>query len=290
EKLDETKSSTNKNRKKNWWKYGSDAKSLYETISKVDQVMVVAQVSKTLAFAFVPPNQVISMMCIVLAFDDYASFCILQSTIHKKWVQKYASALKADTRYTPSDVFETFPFPDNIKNELYISGERFYIHRQSIMRKFNLGLTKLYNQFHNAELCIITDDEALLDDASYEKCKGKISLSFRKHLTNNNLIKYHVNDLYVDIQEMRRLQIVLDKIVLDAYGWSDIPLRHDFYEVDYLPENDRIRFTIHPNARREILKRLLQLNHQIYEEEKSTISKSTNMNKKSNLGTLFELC
>ena len=46
-----------------------------------------------------------------------------------------------------------------------------------------------------------------------------------------------------------------------------IDLKHDFYEVDYLPENDRIRFTIHPDARKEVLKRLLQLNHQYFEQE-----------------------
>jgi hypothetical protein len=34
-----------------------------------------------------------------------------------------------------------------------------------------------------------------------------------------------------------------------------------------LPENDRIRFTIHQNARKEVLKRLLELNHKIHEEE-----------------------
>jgi hypothetical protein len=38
-------------------------------------------------------------------------------------------------------------------------------------------------------------------------------------------------------------------------------LRHDFYEVEYLPENDRVRYTVHPDARKELLKRLLQMNH-----------------------------
>ena len=44
-------------------------------------------------------------------------------------------------------------------------------------------------------------------------------------------------------------------------------LLHSFYEVDYLPENDRVRYTIHPDARKEILKRLLELNHKIHAEE-----------------------
>ena len=59
----------------------------------------------------------------------------------------------------------------------------------------------------------------------------------------------------------------MDEAVLDAYGWNDIALKHDFYEVDYLPENDRVRFTIHPDARKEVLKRLLELNHKIHAEE-----------------------
>lgn len=53
----------------------------------------------------------------------------------------------------------------------------------------------------------------------------------------------------------------MDTAVLTAYGWQEIALAHNFYEVDYLPENDRIRFTISPQARKEVLKRLLQLNH-----------------------------
>ncbi len=52
----------------------------------------------------------------------------------------------------------------------------------------------------------------------------------------------------------------MDYTVLNTFGWSDIELRHDFYEIEYLPDKDCVRFTIHPDARKEILKRLLQLN------------------------------
>lgn len=59
----------------------------------------------------------------------------------------------------------------------------------------------------------------------------------------------------------------MDNAVLSAYGWTDLNLAHDFYEVDYLPENDRIRYTISPEVRKEVLKRLLKLNHEIHEQE-----------------------
>ena len=60
---------------------------------------------------------------------------------------------------------------------------------------------------------------------------------------------------------------VMDETVLKAYGWQDIYLSHDFYEVDYLQENDRVRYTISSDARKEVLKRLLKLNHEIHEQE-----------------------
>ena len=59
----------------------------------------------------------------------------------------------------------------------------------------------------------------------------------------------------------------MDETVLKALGWEDINLAHDFYGVEYLPENDRVGYTISPDARKEVLKRLLKLNHEIHEQE-----------------------
>jgi len=59
-----------------------------------------------------------------------------------------------------------------------------------------------------------------------------------------------------------------------------LELHHDFFEVEYLPENDRIRYTIHPDVRKEILKRLLLLNHKIHKEEKVPVQSKSKKNKK----------
>jgi transcription elongation GreA/GreB family factor len=67
--------------------------------------------------------------------------------------------------------------------------------------------------------------------------------------------------------EIRELHREMDSSIMELYGWSDIDLRHDFYELDNLPENDRVRYTIHPDARKKVLKRLLLLNHERFEEE-----------------------
>lgn len=65
-----------------------------------------------------------------------------------------------------------------------------------------------------------------------------------------------------DIQDFRKLQKKMDQTVIIAYGWDDLELNHDFYET---PQG--IRFTISEEARREVLQRLLKLNHERYAEE-----------------------
>jgi len=61
------------------------------------------------------------------------------------------------------------------------------------------------------------------------------------------------NEAVRDILHLRKLHKQIDKTVLNAYGWEDINLVHDFYEVDYLPENDRVRYTISPDTRKKVL-------------------------------------
>ena len=111
------------------------------------------------------------------------------------------------------------------------------------MLSLQLGLTKTYNLFHSQYLTSFDIEK---------QSKQPRELCEKAHL---------------DILKLRELHVQMDQAVLEAYGWQDIQLRHNFYEVDYLPENDRVRYTIHPEARKEILKRLLALNHKIHEEE-----------------------
>ncbi|PFH27380.1 Eco57I restriction-modification methylase domain-containing protein [Burkholderia sp. JKS000303] len=64
------------------------------------------------------------------------------------------------------------------------------------------------------------------------------------------------------IAELRSLVSRIDEAVLESYGWSDIELRHGFYKT---PQG--IRFTFTEAACFELLQRLLELNHQRYEDE-----------------------
>lgn len=70
-----------------------------------------------------------------------------------------------------------------------------------------------------------------------------------------------------DFRVFRSLHQEMDQAVSAAYGWDDLNLEYGFHEVDFLPENDRVRYTISPKARKQVLRRPLKLNHQRHAEE-----------------------
>ena len=65
-----------------------------------------------------------------------------------------------------------------------------------------------------------------------------------------------------DIRSLRDLHVEMDKAVAAAYCWSDLDFDHGFHET-----KQGTRFTISEAARREVLARLLKLNHERYAEE-----------------------
>ncbi|WP_367916271.1 type IIL restriction-modification enzyme MmeI [Leadbetterella sp. DM7] len=214
-----------------WWIYGEKRPALYNTISKLDQVMVMNRYTKYLAIDFQPQNVVFSDSIIAFALDSFHHFSIFSSSIHEIWAWKNSSTMGSSTlRYSPTNAFETFPLQIHLDEESKDIGIELNKLRKSVMTKFCIGFTELYNLFH--EIGYNKDDE--LKDA---------------------------------ILKLRYIHCMLDRAILKQYEWEDIELNHDFYEMEYLPENDRIRYTIHPYARKEILNRLLQLNHKLHKTE-----------------------
>ena len=104
------------------------------------------------------------------------------------------------------------------------------------MESLRIGLTKVYNLFHAQDL----SSELVARVAKKDDDKASSGLDA--------------------LIELRRLHVELDLAVRDAYGWQDVELGHDFHEVETLPEKDRVRYTVSPQARREILSRLLSEN------------------------------
>lgn len=284
--------------KKYWWRFHRQGNGLIDKTKDMRHVMVVPITSKYLNISIQKTKQVFSNAVLVIAFEKKQLFSVLQSNIHEIWARYYSSSLETRMRYLNEDCFETFPFPQHLtpaqEQKLEQIGERYHEHRRQLMLRMQLGLTKTYNAFHAKEVQeqrIKSKDLEGLDKKAVEKQYGKEVWNLWNHLQKTEGA-CTFEEAVAGIIELRRLHVEMDEAVLEAYGWglpltpsqgggksvsqmnyaqegskSGIALRHDFYEVDYLPENDRVRYTIHPDARKEILKRLLELNHKIHAEE-----------------------
>jgi hypothetical protein len=253
--------------------------------------LVSCRVSKYVNQSFIEVGPIFDVATTVVTRSEYWEYALLQNSFHSHWAWKYGSTMKFDIRYTNRDCIDTYPFPeqltDKITEDLERIGQLYHEHRKQLMLVLKLGLTKIYNAFHAKEISkgIGAENISKFDKKTIEREIGKEVWNLWNHLQKAEGT-CSFEEAVKGIIKLRELHVEMDNTVLDAYGWQDIDLRHDFYEVDYLPENDRVRFTIHPDARKEVLKRLLELNHKIHEEEvnaglwdKKSGSKSAKRNK-----------
>ncbi len=210
-----------------WWQHYHSAHHLFAAIAPLERVLVInCGATPHLAFAFLPARMVFANTLAVSALSTYAAFCALQSRPHETWARFFGSSMKDDLRYTPSDCFETFPFPGNWSTHpaLETAGKAYYEFRAALMVKNDEGLTKTYNRFHDPDE---TDPQ---------------------------------------IAKLRELHANMDRAVLGAYGWGDIPTDCKFlldYEIDEDEWGDRKkpwRYRWPDDVRDEVLARLLELN------------------------------
>jgi hypothetical protein len=222
-----------------WWQFERLRGELFKAIAPLDRVLVCSQVSKYRAFTFIPQKIVYDQRLVVFAIDDYFRFAVIHSQIHEGWARFFGSSMKDDPIYTPSNCFETFPFPTNWENnpQLEAIGKEYYEYRAQLAIANNQGLTTTYNRFHDPD----EYDSAIL--------------------------------------KLRDLHNQCDRAVLDAYGWTDLQPVCEFLldyedEEETTDESTNKRQKKKPyryrwadEIRDEVLARLLALNEERYQEE-----------------------
>ena len=246
ERLEKSKEKSYRDIMSMWWLFWRHRPELYHAIGRghhfechpdgwspngglPPRVLAITRVSKTLAFSFVDSNIVFSDATVVFSLGRGRDFALLQSNVHAVFAWQHASRLKSDLRYSPTDALEPFAFPAGFHDTL------------------DGPLDELGDLLHQGRVDLMRADRIGLT---------KLYNRFHTH-----------NERDPRIEGLRALQLALDNAVARAYGWEDIDLDHGFHEVPYLPENDRVRFTISETARVEVLRRLSELNRQRYEEE-----------------------
>jgi len=244
ERLEKSKEKSYRNILSMWWLHWNARPGLYHAIGRghhferhpegwesdnasQDLVMVCSEVTKHLIFALIPNGYVMSANLDV--FSDSSGFGVCQSAFHEAWARQHSSRLETRLKYSPGNAFETYAFPPCSHDTL-----------PDLIK--TLG-----HDLHSRRIGIMRTDRV-----------GLTKLYNHFHAPAERDPR---------IQGLRELQREMDLAVGRAYGWDDLDLDHGFHEVPYLPENDRVRFTISETARVEVLRRLSELNRQRYEQE-----------------------
>lgn len=216
-------------RKRLWWRFASPAKELYGAIQGTAQVFALSRVGQYGSLARLDARQVFSDSLVVFVLGHWSTLTVLQSRPHELWARFFGSSMKDDLRYTPTDCFETFPFPTDWQQTPTLEevGRSYHDYRAELMLERDQGLTDTYNRFHDPE------------------------------------------DQSAETKRLRDLHAAMDRAVLDAYGWTDLtPVAEfvpEFDEDDIEPGSRakrKYRLRWPDEVRDEVLARLLDLNRE----------------------------
>ncbi len=242
-----------------WWRFWRPRETMLAGLKHVDRYLAHPFTTSHLAFTFLPSTTLIAAPHIAILLDSDAAFGLLQSRVHEVWTRFFSSTLKDDLRYSFSDCFDNFPFPEfwHSNSGLITAGRNYYDHRLAVTVQENEGLTKTYNRFHDP----------------HEKSS--------------------------EIAHLRELHAAMDRAVLEAYGWDDLAETATCeFLLDYEEDDDdtvsssgggakkskkkkpwRLRWP--DDFRDEVLARLLELNEQRHKEELLLAKHSTKAEKEA---------
>ena len=132
-----------------WWLFAEPRNAMRSAIEGLPRFPAAARVSKRLTIAWYDADVLPNDQNDVFAFDDDYSMGVLLSRTHGAWAWARSSTLETRLRYTPTSVFETFPWPDPVtaeQRERVADGSRRLLARRTdICASEQIGLTKLYN-------------------------------------------------------------------------------------------------------------------------------------------------
>jgi hypothetical protein len=218
------------------WLHWDKRTAFWREARKASHVLVCATPSRHLSFRRLRSDNFYMHSIVVFAESSSAFFSILQSSVHLSWAWANGSTLGSALRYGTSTVFRTFPLPRGWRE--------------------NHQLIALGTSYHDLR-------ESLLGSLEV----GTTELYNRFH---------DPNERSEGIALLRRLHVQVDRAVLDAYGWNDIPVNSDFRLDNEVDAEDDVnkkkpyRYRWPDDVQDEVLARLLELNAERAAEEAAT--------------------
>ena len=153
-----------------WWRFGENAVGMRQAIGPLPRYIAGGAQGKHLFFCWCTPDWCPSNLTNVFAFADPYSFGVLSSVVHELWARRGEgkSTLEDRPRYTPSTVFETFPWPNPpvpLRVEIGSIADEIETYRRELCLADGIGLTRLYNKMDEGAYEELRRFHATLDTA-----------------------------------------------------------------------------------------------------------------------------
>ncbi|MDO3397969.1 N-6 DNA methylase [Nocardioides sp. SOB44] len=102
-----------------WWRHAYRRDDMLSAVAALPReryiaLSIVAAADRMSIYNFVGAGVRPDASLQVFAFDDDYSFGILSSSLHRAWLDERCSKLETRPRYTPTTVWNTFPWPANV--------------------------------------------------------------------------------------------------------------------------------------------------------------------------------
>lgn len=199
----------------NWWIFQWARPLMRKAIAGQFRYIATPETPTHNVFFWVDAKVVPDKNLIIFAREDEATFGVLSSTIHLRWVQKIGSRFGAHPtvrRYNSSRVFETFPFPDALRLDRPVDPNQPHA---KVIAEAAVALVRARDRWLNPPEWVDwvrTSEEvaAGLPPRPQPKIGREVDLSARTiaALYNN------------PPQWLKNLQEDLDRSVAAAYGWE----------------------------------------------------------------------
>jgi hypothetical protein len=101
--------------KERWWLHERPRPDMRRALNPLRRYLATPEVAKHRPFHWLTPEVLPDHQLIVFASDEDFMFGLLHSNLHEVWARAKGSQLReaeSGFRYTPTSVFETFPFPE----------------------------------------------------------------------------------------------------------------------------------------------------------------------------------